>query len=79
MLPALSAARASLHAVTAELDAWLGRLAWPWPRMGLLGAANLRSLLALPAKDPAAVQPYLPLLFNGALPPELSSLAGKTG
>ena len=69
LLPHLSAACAALDGVAAQLDAWLGSLDWPSPRLGLLSPADLRMLLALPTDNPAAVQPHLPLLFKGALRP----------
>ena len=68
LLPALMATRGALHDVTASLDAWLSSLTWPAPRLGLLPAADLRRLLALPAREPAAMQPFLPLLCHGAPP-----------
>ena len=66
LLPGLRAVRTRLEEVTAQLDAWLGGLCWPSPRLGLLAAADLRKILAVPSSNPAALQPFFPLLSKGA-------------
>ena len=52
--------------MTVLVDTWLAKKTWPSPRLGLLEAADLRQLLAVGSHDPAAVQPFLPLLSQGA-------------